>query len=208
MIYRILLFHLLSGRKVRVRCGTGSAGCFVWHEAKLIHPLMDVRQFSRNVIFAFSNLAALINYSATFALGFLLSLYLQIVRGFDSQFAGLILLSQPVLMASLSPFAGRLSDKLEPRIVASWGMGLTALGLLALAFINETTSVWIIVLFLILIGIGFALFLRPTPTPSWVPWKGKFTGWPPRPWAPWPAGQVKSHGHSHVVIDLIWAMSN
>ena len=116
------------------------------------------RQFSRNVIFAFSNLAALINYSATFALGFLLSLYLQIVRGFDSQFAGLILLSQPVLMASLSPFAGRLSDKLEPRIVASWGMGLTALGLLALAFINETTSVWIIVLFLILIGIGFALF--------------------------------------------------
>ena len=134
---------------------------FVWHEAKLIHPLMDVRQFSRNVIFAFSNLAALINYSATFALGFLLSLYLQIVRGFDSQFAGLILLSQPVLMASLSPFAGRLSDKLEPRIVASWGMGLTALGLLALAFINETTSVWIIVLFLILIGIGFALFSSP-----------------------------------------------
>ena len=134
---------------------------FVRHEAKAPQPLINVRLFSENATFAFSNLAALINYSATFALGFLLSLYLQIVRGFDSQIAGLILLSQPVLMASLSPFAGRLSDRLEPRLVSSWGMGLTALGLLAFAFIGESTSIWGIVLVLILIGVGFALFSSP-----------------------------------------------
>jgi MFS family permease len=134
---------------------------FVRHEAKAPQPLMNVRLFSGNATFAFSNLAALINYSATFALGFLLSLYLQIVRGFDSQIAGLILLSQPVLMASLSPFTGRLSDRLEPRVVASWGMGLTALGLLAFVFIEESTSVWKIILALILIGVGFALFSSP-----------------------------------------------
>jgi MFS family permease len=116
---------------------------------------------SRNVVFAFSNLAALINYSATFALGFLLSLYLQIIRGFDSQIAGLILLSQPVLMAALSPLAGRLSDRVEPRIVSSWGMGLTALGLFAFIFIGEMMPVWEIVLFLILIGVGFTLFSSP-----------------------------------------------
>jgi MFS family permease len=134
---------------------------FVRHEAKAPQPLINVRLFSENATFAFSNLAALINYSATFALGFLLSLYLQIVRGFDSQIAGLILLSQPVLMASLSPFAGRLSDRLEPRLVSSLGMGLTALGLLAFAFIGESTSIWRIVLALILIGVGFALFSSP-----------------------------------------------
>jgi EmrB/QacA subfamily drug resistance transporter len=134
---------------------------FARHEAKAPQPLMNVRLFSGNATFAFSNLAALINYSATFALGFLLSLYLQIVRGFDSQIAGLILLFQPVLMASLSPFTGRLSDRLEPRVVASWGMGLTALGLLAFVFIEESTSVWKIILALILIGVGFALFSSP-----------------------------------------------
>ena len=77
---------------------------FVRHEAKAKHPIMDVRLFSGNITFSFSNVAALINYSATFAVGFLLSLHLQLVKGFDSQIAGLILLSQPVLMALLSPF--------------------------------------------------------------------------------------------------------
>ena len=134
---------------------------FVHHEMKTKQPLINIRLFSGNVTFAFSSLAALINYSATFALGFLLSLYLQIIRGFDSQVAGLILLSQPVLMASLSPFAGRLSDRIAPRIVSSWGMGLTALGLIAFVFLGQSTPIWRIVLALIVIGVGFALFSSP-----------------------------------------------
>ncbi|MBN2437955.1 MAG: MFS transporter [Deltaproteobacteria bacterium] len=149
---------------------------FVRHEAKMPQPLMNVRLFSGNVTFTLSNLAALINYSATFAVGFLLSVYLQIVRGFDSQIAGLILLSQPVLMASLSPFAGRLSDRLEPRIVSSWGMGFTTLGLLAFVFIAESTSVWKIVLALILIGVGFALFSSPNTNAVMGSVKKKFYG--------------------------------
>ena len=134
---------------------------FVWRQAKIRHPLLDIRLFSRNLTFAFSNLAALINYSATFALGFLLSVYLQIIRGFDSQVSGLILLSQPVLMASLSPLAGRLSDRIDPRLVSSWGMGLTSLGLLAFVFIGAAMAIWEIVLLLVVIGVGFALFSSP-----------------------------------------------
>ena len=62
-----------------------------------------------NITFAFSNLAALINYSATFAVGFIFSLYLQVVRGYDAQAAGMILLIQPAVQAMLSPYAGALS---------------------------------------------------------------------------------------------------
>jgi MFS family permease len=134
---------------------------FVRYETKAKQPLINIRLFSGNVTFVFSNLAALINYSATFAVGFLLSLYLQIIRGFNSQTAGLILLSQPVLMALLSPLAGRLSDYMAPRIVSSWGMGLTSLGLLAFAFLGESTPLWRIVLALVVIGVGFALFSSP-----------------------------------------------
>ena len=159
----ILGFSLIaeSFAKYVFAAGLALLVIFVRHEARAAQPLLDVRLFSHNIVFAFSNLAALINYSATFALGFLLSLYLQIIRGFDSQIAGLILLSQPVLMASLSPLAGRLSDRVEPRIVSSWGMGLTALGLFAFIFIGEMMPVWEIVLFLIVIGVGFALFSSP-----------------------------------------------
>jgi EmrB/QacA subfamily drug resistance transporter len=134
---------------------------FIRHEAKARQPIMDMRLFSGNITFAFSNLAALINYSATFAVSFLLSLHLQLIKGFDSQIAGLILLSQPLLMALLSPFAGRLSDRVEPRILASLGMSITTLGLLVFAFIQESTPVWGVIMTLMMMGIGFALFSSP-----------------------------------------------
>jgi len=134
---------------------------FIRHEIKVAQPVLNIRLFTRNVTFAFSNLAALINYSATFAVGFLLSLHLQVVMGYDSQKAGLILLSQPVIMALLSPFAGRLSDRVEPRVVASWGMTFTALGLFVLSFITKDTPLWLIIINLAVLGTGFALFSSP-----------------------------------------------
>lgn len=133
---------------------------FVRHESRERNPILNMKLF-KNIGFAFSNLAALINYSATFAVGFLLSLHLQVVMGINSQSAGLILLAQPVIMAVLSPFTGRLSDRVEPRVVASWGMGLTTLGLFVLVFISRSTPVWLIILNLALLGTGFALFSSP-----------------------------------------------
>ncbi|MDD4335308.1 MAG: MFS transporter [Desulfotomaculaceae bacterium] len=134
---------------------------FVRHEMKSSQPLIDIKLFSRNVTFAMSNLAALINYSATFAVTFLLSLVLQVVIGYSSSAAGMILLAQPVMMALLSPFAGALSDRVQPRIVSSIGMGLSALGLFLLSFVVKETPVWLIVGNLMLLGTGFALFSSP-----------------------------------------------
>jgi EmrB/QacA subfamily drug resistance transporter len=134
---------------------------FIRYEIKLEQPILNIRLFSRSASFAFSNLAALINYSATFAVGFLLSLYLQVAVGFDSQTAGLILLSQPVIMALLSPFAGTLSDRVEPRVVASWGMGLTTAGLFVFSFLTMQTPLWLVIINLVLLGTGFALFSSP-----------------------------------------------
>ncbi|NLB18250.1 MAG: MFS transporter, partial [Syntrophomonadaceae bacterium] len=104
---------------------------------------------------------ALINFSATFSIIYLLSLYLQVIRGFSAQEAGFILLIQPVLMAIISPYAGRLSDRFEPRIVASLGMALTATGLAVLVTIDNNTNIWLIAGVLLLQGLGFALFASP-----------------------------------------------
>jgi EmrB/QacA subfamily drug resistance transporter len=142
------------------------AGCigmafFVRRELKIEAPLLNISLFAGNVAFSFSNLAALINYSATFAVTFLMSLYLQYVKGFTPQHAGFILVFQPVIMALFSPFAGRLSDKIEPRIVASAGMGFTAVGLFLFRLINRETHIGFIVAGLMLLGFGFALFSSP-----------------------------------------------
>ena len=138
----------------------GLSAFVVW-ETKTPSPILDINLFRKNTVFAFSNLAALINYSATFAVGFLLSLYLQYIKGLTSQNAGFILVSQPVVMAIFSPFTGRLSDRIEPRIVASTGMALTAAGLFLLTSLNESTALGFIIAALILLGLGFALFASP-----------------------------------------------
>jgi MFS family permease len=117
--------------------------------------------FRSNTVFVFSNLAALINYSATFAVSFLLSLYLQYIKGLSPQNAGLILVSQPIMQALFSPSAGRLSDRIESRIVASAGMALTVIGLLLLTLLNEETALVFIIVSLMLLGFGFALFSSP-----------------------------------------------
>jgi len=134
---------------------------FVKWELRVKHPVFDMTLLGSNRAFAFSCLAALIHYSATFAVTFLLSLYLQYVRGASPQGAGSILIAQPIVMALFSPVAGRLSDRIEPRIVASLGMSLTTLGLCPFILINENTSVHYVIGSLMILGFGFALFSSP-----------------------------------------------
>jgi EmrB/QacA subfamily drug resistance transporter len=134
---------------------------FVVWETKVASPVLDVKLFRHNTVFAFSNLAALIHYSATFAVAFLLSLYLQYVRGLSPQNAGLILVAQPVVQATLSPMAGRLSDHFEPRWLASAGMTLTAGGLWAFTWLDPQSPILLIVVILALLGMGYALFSSP-----------------------------------------------
>ncbi len=134
---------------------------FVLWQHKISYPLLDFKLFSKNRVFAMSNLAAFINYSATYALTFVLSLYLQYVKGFEPAYAGIILIAQPVMMSLFSPLAGLLSDKSEPRIVASVGMALVSIGLALLVLVKQDTSVLSIVIFLMILGLGFALFSSP-----------------------------------------------
>jgi len=134
---------------------------FIAFELKVEHPILQASLFRHNQAFTFSNLAALINYSATFAISFLLSLYLQLVVGYNSGQAGLILLVQPVIMAVFSPLSGSLSDRIEPRLVASLGMGLSTLGLFGLTFVSANTHIGLIMSLQVLSGLGFALFSSP-----------------------------------------------
>ena len=134
---------------------------FILWEVKVKSPVLNIGIFRNNAVFAFSNLAALINYSSTFAVGFLLSLYLQYIRGFNPQNAGLILVSMPAMMTIFAPLAGRLSDRIEPRIVASMGMAFTTLALALFIFLSEITQLAFILVGLIILGFGAALFSSP-----------------------------------------------
>jgi EmrB/QacA subfamily drug resistance transporter len=146
---------------ILIAAGALSMLAFIWWEARSPSPILDISLISKNKVFIFSNLATLINYLAAFAMTFLLSLYLQFVRGFSPQTTGLIMIAQPVIMAVSAPLAGRLSDRIDPRLVASVGMAVTCLGLIILIFVNETTALWIIIATLAIFGLGLGLFSSP-----------------------------------------------
>jgi len=141
--------------------GAALLGVFLWRQTGSKSPLFDVSLLLRNPVFAFSNLAALINYSATYAVTFLLSLYLQYLKGLTPQAAGFVLIAQPAVMALCSPLAGRLSDRVEPRIVASIGMAVIAVGLGSLTTITAETPLWTVTVNLIILGLGFGFFSSP-----------------------------------------------
>jgi EmrB/QacA subfamily drug resistance transporter len=168
-LYAVMLFSLmyglslipdLAGMYLLALAAVVMVVFFQW-ELHNRNPILKISVFRNNTVFAFSNLAALINYSATFGVAFLLSLYLQYVKGYGPQTAGLVLISQPIVQAVFSPSAGRLSDRVEPRIVASTGMGMCVIGLVLFTFLVPATPLALIITSLIFMGLGFALFSSP-----------------------------------------------
>jgi EmrB/QacA subfamily drug resistance transporter len=134
---------------------------FVFFEMRTVHPIVEINLFRHNAIFIFSNLATVINHTATFAVSFLLSFYLQEVKALTPQFTGLVLVAQPLVQAISSPMTGRLSDRIEPRLLASWGLAFILLGLTMLVFLGADSPVLYIVLCLVILGIGVGLFSSP-----------------------------------------------
>ena len=160
LMYGFSILPALSGFALILLSGIGFA-VFFRYEKSLQHPLFNVNLFSGNPVLTYSCVAALIMYSSTFSVTFLMSLYLQNIREFTPQLAGLIMISQPLVMTLFSPVAGRMSDHYEPRLIASSGMGLTAIGLAMLAVAGPLTQTELIVLTLMLVGFGFSLFSSP-----------------------------------------------
>jgi len=142
----------------------GGAVCLIVFfscEARTKVPLLDIRIFWKNRTFTATNLTVLLFNTSNFAVIFLISLYLQDVRGMDARVAGIILLTPVIFMALFSAYAGRLSDRKTPRMVIGSGILLGSAGLLLYAWLDAGTPVLLIVIALALVGIGIAFSQSP-----------------------------------------------
>lgn len=141
----------------------GVVGLFLFwvFESRANFPILDVSLLRNNRVFAFSSLAALLNYAATFGVTFFLSLYLQFVRGFTPWDAGALLVTQPIVQAIFSPACGLLADRFSASKVATLGMALCVIGLGIATGISADSSELVLILTLVTLGLGFALFSSP-----------------------------------------------
>jgi Arabinose efflux permease len=133
---------------------------FVLIENKIRNPMLELSLFTRNISFMAGNLTALLNYISTYSIPFLLSLYLQAVLGYNPFMAGLILVSEPIFMAALSPISGRLSDRYGSREIAALGMGIIGVAFVMLLVLN-IRNLMNIAISLAILGIGFGFFSAP-----------------------------------------------
>lgn len=170
LIYIPMIFALLYGISL---VGSGWLGylliivslllMFVFYKNEKMGdlPIIDFRLFESDRELTFSNLAALLNYGATFAISYLISIYLQVAIGLNSQTAGLVLVIMPLLQAIFSPYMGKLSDRIAPYKLATAGMICCIVTLSLFIATLQTFKLSYVICALAIGGMGFALFSSP-----------------------------------------------
>ncbi|MGC9517436.1 MAG: MFS transporter [Methanomicrobiales archaeon] len=126
-------------------------------EKRVAYPLINLDLFNSKS-FTFGNITAFINYAAFVSVAFILTLYLQYLKGYGPLTAGLIVSVQSIMMVIVSPFAGRLSDKIDPGSVSTAGMVLTTMGVALMTLLNFQNALYVGAISLIIFGSGIGLF--------------------------------------------------
>ena len=169
-LFLVTLLLILSQRDLQftaTQLTTLSALCilsfsaFIYTERRVSEPLMDLHLFTSNRLFSAGNITALLNYLTTAGTVLLISLHLQFILGYSPSEAGLILLTQPLVMVIVAPMAGWLSDRIDARVLSSIGMMIRTAGLLLLAFYSEALSRSFVIIPLFILGLGNGLFSSP-----------------------------------------------
>jgi len=160
IIYGCSILPSIAGFSL-IAAGVATFMLFVYYEKRQSAPVFNMNMFLANRVFRMSSFAAFINYAATFAIGFMLSLYLQYMKGFDAQKAGFVLVIQPIVQTVISPLAGKWSDKANASHIATLGMAIIVVCLLAMLFLTPETSIATLIAILVVMGAGFALFASP-----------------------------------------------
>ncbi|MBN1303738.1 MAG: MFS transporter [Anaerolineales bacterium] len=135
-------------------------GAFIWIEAHSKAPMLDLSLF-RNRIFRTSSASPLLNYICVYSVLFLLPFYLIRGRGFSPSQTGLILTSQPLMMALTAPLAGAISDRIGSQKPTTLGMVILATGIFWLSRLGLQAPIAQIVPGLMLCGLGTGLFVAP-----------------------------------------------
>ncbi len=130
---------------------------FVVIEARVAEPMLPLSLFRVPTMTA-SLLASLFQGLASYAVLFLVLMYLQGPRGLSPIHASLLLVPGFVAGAAVGPPAGRLADRHGAVVPATVGLALQVVALLAYAQLTLTTPLWVIVVISLVNGIGTSFF--------------------------------------------------
>lgn len=133
---------------------------FLAAQARGTHPMMPLDLFrSRTVaVTVVIGFAFIVGY---YGLPFVMSLYLQQMRGLSSLATGAAFLPMMLIGAFLTPFSARIAEKAGTRALVTTGLVLMTAGLTMLAATPASTPVWALAALMVLVGLAGPLVMPP-----------------------------------------------
>lgn len=138
-----------------------SFAVFGWHENRTVEPLLRLSRF-KDRAFAGANIQILLATSVMCSLFFFLALYLQVVLGYSALASGVVLLPLTVTIVIVGPLAGRLADRIGPRLPVTVGMLLLAAALFGLSGLGVDSSLGRLMPWFAMAGLAIGLVTSPT----------------------------------------------
>jgi EmrB/QacA subfamily drug resistance transporter len=145
---------------VQIGCLAGGIAllvAFVFVELRQADPMLDLSLF-RVPSVAPSLLAALFQGLGSFAVLFLVIMYLQGPRGLTPIDASLLMVPGYVIGAIVGPYAGRLTDRFGSVVPATAGLGICVVALVIFAQLTTTSGLWLVAIGNVVLMIGGSFF--------------------------------------------------
>ncbi|MCL4450501.1 MAG: MFS transporter [Candidatus Thermoplasmatota archaeon] len=133
---------------------------FLFLESKAKSPLLDLSLLKNRVLSA-SIFAAFFQSLATYAVLFLVIMYLQGPRALTPWSSSILLIPGYILGGAVAPLSGRLSDRIGARVVATIGLSVQILGILVYLTYSLSTSLYVVILGAVIYGSGNSAFFAP-----------------------------------------------
>jgi EmrB/QacA subfamily drug resistance transporter len=133
---------------------------FVWYEARVRYPSLDVRLFRDPRLSSAIGALSLVFFGMMGAL-FFLSFYLQSVRGYTPLKAGAFSLAFAVAQMVMAPRSAALVRRFGAKSVVATGLLLVTAALLGYQFLFVATPIWVLAVMFFVQGAGMGLVMPP-----------------------------------------------
>jgi len=133
---------------------------FSWWERRVPAPLLDVNLF-RNMRFTAASLAITLGFFALFGFIFLVTQYLQLVKGYSALQAGVRTLPFAIAMVVAAVSSPKVVQRIGTKLVVAAGLALMAGGFAIASTNDASTSYSVIASAMVLMGFGLGSAAAP-----------------------------------------------
>lgn len=143
--------------------GAVAAIIFVYRQLHLKEPFLELR-ILQNKEYALSVIGSMLLYLIMMGSSVIMPLYVQTIMGCSATISGLVTLPGSLVMAIVSPFAGKIYDKVGMKILFVTGALCMLISNLSMVFINMNTPVWLPAIYNVIRSVSIGCLMMPMVT--------------------------------------------